>query len=155
MSKKTNNIILEQIAHFSRWYDGEGNEYMEDPEDNDDIEFSYGDFLKNELGITVNDNSVRIDMRSLMRGLKKYENMINDPKYLEVDLVIDTMDGYFDYAELVGKREETEEDIRQRQLEKEKEEEKRKKEKEEKRLERERKKLEKLKKEIEKYKDKL
>lgn len=155
--KKQIKTITERIMRLVRWYqyDNKGNIIKESDEKLSDSEFSYDDFMNNEFGITFNDDHGRINLRRLYDALQKHKDLIFDSKYDEVYLVVETYDGYFSDAEIIGKRKETQEDIEQRERDKKQAEEQRKFLKERKQKEREEKKLAKLREEMEKYKEKL
>lgn len=162
-NSRTPNKIRETIERLVRWfrYDDQGcvtEEFDEPPseEENDDFEFSYDQILEEEYGIDVQQGGVRINIAEFLLAVEKHKEKLQNPKYdkIFIDIVFDN-DGYFEDASIIGEREETEEDIRERELAKQKELEEKNRLKEAKRKEREQKKLEKLREELKKYEDKL
>lgn len=155
--KKQIKTITERIMRLVRWYQYDDNDNLIKESDVElwGSEFSYGDFMNDEFGITFNDGHGRINLRRLYDALQKHKDLIFDSKYDEVYLIVETDEGYFSDAEIIGERKETQEDIEQRERAKKQAEEQRKFLKEQKQKEREEKKLAKLREEMEKYKGKL
>lgn len=152
--------IEKRIMNLVRWFkygqDGNIIEEKDDDPNDDEFEFSYNQFLNENFGIYVGQSHVEIDVRAFLESLKKHRAEIDNTNYEEVLIhIYMDRDGYFESAEMIGKREQTELEIRQQKEQEEKEREEKRIEKERKAKAREEKKLEKLREEIKKYGNKL
>ena len=104
--KKQANTITECIMRLVRWYqyDGKGKIIKESDKEFDEAdEFSYSDFIEDEFGISFDDSCGRINLRRLHDALQKHKDLIFDSKYDEVYLIVETDEGYFSDAEIMGK----------------------------------------------------
>lgn len=143
-----------------RWFkygpNGDIIEENENEPEDDGFEFSYNNFLNEEFGIYAEQGCVEIDVRTFLNSIKKHKKEIDNADYEEVLIRIGMdADGYFESAEMVGKREQTESEIRKQKEKKEREREEKRMEKEKRAKEREEKRIAKLREQIKKYGDKL